>query len=441
MQLKKKNGRALAHALASASAALLGAATPLAAHAADGDWLVDTAALYYAEADGRVQAAEPVVNLKKDYGDERILGFKVVLDSLTGASPSGAAPANVTQTFTGPSGGGNYTVAPGALPLDGEFKDTRAALSASWQQPVGERTRMTVGGNVSREFDFMSVGVNGAFAHDINDKNTTLSAGLALEFDSIEPVGGAPEPLTLMDDDGKAGTDTRSQVDLLLGVTQVLGRHSLLQINYGLSASSGYHSDPYKILTVLDSSYNLVATDDPGIYKYLFEARPDSRLRHSLFAQWKYIFTEDVIDMSARFTSDDWGVQSQTLEAKYRWAATPTFYVEPHLRWYSQTEADFWKPYLLDGRDVSIGGGADPDVTALVTEASADPRLGAFTATTFGVKLGYLLGRDNELSLRVEQYDQAADAPAAPASGNLAGQTLMPDTSAMMVTVGYSFRW
>lgn len=438
MQLKTNKG--LAIALAQASATLLGVAAPLAHAADDGSWQVDTAALYYAEADSRVQAAEPVVNLKKDYGDERVLSVKAVLDSLTGASPNGAAPANKTQTFTGPSGGGTYTAGPGALPLDGEFKDTRVALSANWQQPIAERTRMTVGGNVSSEFDFMSLGVNGALAHDINDKNTTLSAGLNLEFDSIKPVGGAPVGLSEVDLQTKQGDDTRSQYDLLLGVTQILGRHSLLQLNYGLSSSSGYHTDPYKMLTVLDSGNNLVAdgSGNPDSYKYLFEQRPDSRLRHSLFAEWKYIFTEDAIDLSYRFTTDDWGISSNTLDARYHWVATPKVYVEPHLRWYTQNEADFYRPYLLEGRDVSIAGST---VTPLLTEASADPRLGAFDATTVGVKVGYIMGRDHELSLRVEQYEQKANGPAAPVSGDLAGQQMTPDTSATLVTLGYSFRW
>ena len=438
MQLKNCKGLALA--MAQASAALIGAAAPL-AHAEDGAWQVDTAALYYAEADGRVQAAEPVVNLKKDYGDERILSFKGVIDSLTGASPNGAAPANVQQTFTGPSGGGTYTANTGELPLDDEFKDTRVALSANWQQPIAENTRATIGGNLSSEFDFRSIGVNGALARDINDKNTTLSAGLALEFDSISPVGSAPKPLTAMDDQLKDGDETRTQVDLLLGVTQIINRHSLFQLNYGLSASSGYHTDPYKMVTVLDSSDNLISTGTANEYKYLFEARPDSRMRHSLYAQYKYIFTEDVLDLSYRFTTDDWGIQSNTLDFKYRWAATPSFYVEPHLRWYSQNEADFWRAFLKDGVDVSVAAGPDPVITPLVTEASADPRLGAFTATTVGMKFGWILGRDHEFSVRVEQYDQAADAPAAPATGSLAGQELMPDTSATMVTLGYSFRW
>ena len=54
----------------------------------------DTAVLYYAEDNGRVTAAEPIVNFKKDYGDERVLNLKVTLDSLTGASPNGATSSS-----------------------------------------------------------------------------------------------------------------------------------------------------------------------------------------------------------------------------------------------------------------------------------------------------------------------------------------------------------
>ncbi len=446
MQLNKKRGLVLAQALTQASALLTGTAAPFMApvvHAAeaseasaqDHGWQIDTAALLYKENDGRVQAIEPVINMKKDYGDERVLNLKLVLDSLTGASPNGATPAGKAQTFTGPSGNAKYTAAPGELPLDDQFKDTRTAISAGWQQPIGNDMRVNVGGNVSKEYDFFSMGLNGAIAKDINNKNTTLSAGLNLEFDSISPVGGAPEPLTLVSGQQKNGDDSRSQYDLLLGVTQILGRHSLLQLNYGLSSSSGYHTDPYKMLTVLDGSGNLIASGTPGEYQYLYESRPDTRLRHSLFAGWKYIFTEDVVDLSYRFTTDDWGIQSNTLDAKYHWVAGEKFYVEPHLRWYSQTEADFYKPYLTEGVDVSAG-----TLAPLLTEASADSRLGAFDALTYGVKFGYALGKDSEVNFRVEQYTQTANVNA-PASGDLAGQDIVPDLKAMWVQFGYSFRW
>lgn len=118
-------------ALAQASAALVGALA-LPAQAEDNGWQVDTAALYYKEADNRVTAVEPVVNLKKDFGDEQVFNFKLVLDTLSGASPNGAAPANVAQTFSGPSGGNAKVTPAGKLPLDEAFEDRRVALSSSW---------------------------------------------------------------------------------------------------------------------------------------------------------------------------------------------------------------------------------------------------------------------------------------------------------------------
>lgn len=447
MQLKKSKGLSIAQAVAQASAVLLGATSPIATvQAADHGWQVDTAALFYKESDGRVQAAEPVVSMKKDLGDEKIINLKLVLDSLTGASPNGAAPANVPQTFTGPSGEVTYTTPAGELPLDGEFKDTRAAISGGYQRPIGENMRLNVGGNISSEFDFQSIGVNAAIAKDINNKNTTLSAGINVEFDNIDPVGGAPAPfVSLVDkeeDDQSGGSDTKMVADLLLGVTQVLNRHAILQMNYSLSMANGYQSDPYKLLTVLDASNNLII--DPSLANadnlnlYLFEARPDSRTKHSLYTQLKYHLTEDVIDASYRYTTDDWGINSHTLDLKYRWELGHNMYLEPHVRWYTQTEADFYRPYLQEGSDVSISGAT---VTPLITEASADARLGAFDATTFGVKYGIGLGKDSELNFRIEQYDQKASGPAAPATGDLAGQQLQPDLSAMWFQVGYSFRW
>ena len=63
----------------------------------------------------------------------------------------------------------------GEVPLDDSFKDTRAALNLSWEQPWGDRNKISVGGNISKEYDFTSLGLNAAIARDFNNKNTTLS--------------------------------------------------------------------------------------------------------------------------------------------------------------------------------------------------------------------------------------------------------------------------
>jgi hypothetical protein len=68
-------------------------------------WDVDTGMLYYAEGDGRVRDASFNVLANKELREDGLLGLTLAFDSLTGASPSGAAPSTMPQTFTRPSGG------------------------------------------------------------------------------------------------------------------------------------------------------------------------------------------------------------------------------------------------------------------------------------------------------------------------------------------------
>ncbi|PTQ90447.1 DUF3570 domain-containing protein [Agitococcus lubricus] len=423
MQLTAKKAQSMRAALAAASCGLLGlsGAVSAADTVSDKAWQVDTAVLYYKEDNGRVSAAEPIVNFKKDYGDERILNLKVTLDSLTGASPNGATSSSQPQTFTGPSGNKAYTTAPNSQPLDGEFKDTRAAVHANWEQPLGEDYKASIGGGISSEFDFKSLSLNGAISKDINNKNTTLSAGLNLELDSLNPVGGKPTAFSAMTANSKEGNDNKTVIDALFGVTQVINRKTIMQWNYSLSTSSGYHTDPYKVLSLVDGTTGF-ATD------YLYENRPDSRTRHSLFWQTKYHLTEDVIDVSYRFMTDDWGINSHTLDLRYRYELGNDSYLEPHLRFYTQSAADFYRYFLVHGQ-------------ALPEFASADPRLGEFDATTFGIKYGKKLSKDREFSVRVEQYSQSGNSSPSEAIGQLKTQNLFPDLNALVVQFGYSFKF
>ena len=47
-------------------------------------------------------------------------------------------------------------------------------------------------------------------------------------------------------------SDSRNIIDLLFGVTQVIDRSSLFQVNLTLSESDGYMTDPYKIVSLVD---------------------------------------------------------------------------------------------------------------------------------------------------------------------------------------------
>lgn len=419
-------------ALAAASASLL---SGVAVQASENPWLVDSGVLVYSESDGRVQAVEPIVALKKDMGDEHYLAMKFTFDSLTGATPNGALPSKETKTYTGPSGKETYTTTAGKLPLDKSFKDSRAAFNVSWDQPLGDHNRVTVGGNFSHEYDFTSTGFNAALARDFNDKNTTLSLGISLESDTINAVGDIPTPFS--SDALKAtqgSSDTKKVTDILFGVTQVMSRNWLTQLNYSHSSSSGYQNDPYKVLSVINAQGEAITND--GASLLLYENRPSDRARQSIYWSNKIHLTEDVIDISYRHYWDDWGITSETLDLRYRMAVGEHSYLEPHLRYYTQTAADFYKPFLLSGSDV-INGAAQLDY------ASSDPRLAKLKGTTLGLKWGYELGRNSEFNIRFEEYKQSGDSMPAAAKNMpaLSGLDLYPGLSATSVMVGYSFEF
>ncbi len=416
MQLRKKK---IAGLLSAATCTLL--CSPV--NAADGEWDVDSAILFYAEDNDRIEVVEPVISAKKDLGDEESVSFKLVIDSLTGASATGAVPSTMVQTFTTPSGNDTYTTAPNETPLDDTFLDTRVAYSMNWEKPIDRNNRRNLGFNVSKEYDFTSISGNAMWQHDTNQKNTTYSYGINIELDDIDPVGNVPEPLTdMLAQDKGAGSDTRNILDLLFGVTQVIDKSSLFQINLSLSEADGYMTDPYKLVSIVDST-----TGEPT--SQLFESRPDSRSRQSLYGKYKKtLANKDIFTASYRYMTDDWGVDSNTFDFTYRFKLNGGYFIQPHLRWYDQSEADFYRYFLLDSE-------------AVPTDASADYRLGEMEATTVGVKFGREIDDQHSWSVRLEQYVQTGDESPSEAFGQLAQQDLYPDVEASIVQFNYSFIW
>lgn len=407
MQLNNDTGT-VRGALALATCSLL-AGIPPSAHAAGEEWEVDSAVLLYSEGSDRISLIEPVVSIRKALGDDEYFGARLVIDTLTGASPNGAIPLDQVQTFTTPSGNGEYRTEAGETPLDDTFRDTRVALSATWEKPLSERLRGVFGANFSTEYDYQSMGVTATLARDFNQRNTTLSAGLGYSQDTVEPVGGTPVGLTPMPafpavKTTEGSSEDKTVTEVLLGITQVVNRRTLVQLNYTYGLDDGYLTDPYKILTVLDSG------NPPA---YVYEKRPDERTRQTVFWRTLHQFDENVLDVSYRYYWDDWGVRSHTLDTRYRYELGAGHYLQPHLRLYRQGAADFYH-YNLEA-------GSIPEY------ASADYRLGEMTTTTLGLKYGWVRSQNREFSVRAEYMNQSDD------------EGRFEDVDAVIVQFGYSF--
>ena len=295
---------------------------------------IDSGLLVYQEGGGRVRAIEPVISATVNHSSGDILTARFTSDTLTGATPNGAAPWKAAQTFTTPahaagtqtnvtgaSGGSSivtipgvgtvvrqYTTAAGALPVDPGFNDQRFAFDLGYSTLFNPNTRGSLGGSFSTEHEYRSFSINTGLSQDLFQKNTTVSVALNSEFDQSIPFFGTPTPFTAMNGVQKGGNQGKTVFDLVLGGSQVMNRYWLAQLNYSYGSADGYQTDPYRIISVIDPLSG-------APLNYLYENRPKTRVRQSLYFGNKIALGPTVADISVRAYHDSWGISSTTVEA------------------------------------------------------------------------------------------------------------------------------
>ena len=412
---------------------------------------VDSAVLFYKEDGGRVQAIEPMVSIKHTTATGRIFSAKITYDALTGASPNGATPYSAQQSFVVPAGeydddddegesdGGTgasgtvvinpdtglperiYTTPAGTLPVDEGFRDNRVALDLGFTTPVAPSTKLSLGLNGSKEEDYTSLSGRASVAQELNNGSTTLSLGVNYEYDKIDPFHGIPTPLTAMNGIANNRTKSKNVLSVSGGLTQLLTPNWLVQVNYNYGWASGYQTDPYKIVSVVDAT-----TGAPEAY--LYESRPDTRTRQSVYAASKYAMGSFVTDVSARYYFDDWGINSMTFEVAEHVPLGRSAYVEPRVRYYKQDQADFFAFFLSDN-------------ATLPRYVSADARLDGFTAWTFGTSAGAMLSPSMEVYGNAEYYKTSKAGAYPNRPGALSQYDLYAGTNSVNVMVGVKFKF
>ncbi len=461
MQLKNQLSLAVG-ALLSATAHITSAAS----QPSESDWLIDASVLSYSEQDSqgqdRISVFKPVIQLTKQKSIDDYYRFRFVFDSLSGASPNGGFASSQPQTFSSASGGtttspsanGTYTTPAGKTPLDPNFKDTRIALGYSRMKPLARLVRAQYGIDFSTEADYSSLSVNYTLMQDTQSRQTTFSFGGAYSYDTVNPTNGFKTELSWMpkptstqvaiaqddeyedDDDDELDLnftlfsgEPKHTVDFLLGLTHVLNRYTLLQANYTISYSSGYLTDPYKIVPVIDPNTGLpTANNPPDTFPYIYEKRPSNRLKQAVKLTGITSIGKDSLHLSYRYYWDDWGIEAHTGDLKYHLALGNHIYIEPHYRYSIQSEADFYVLSLNDNEPFP-------------TYASSDIRLAAMVTETYGAMLGVRISADTTFTLNLEQMTQRGDSHPDSAVGDQKLNDMFPTITATMVTLGVRTRY
>ena len=372
-----KRRSALRARLSTAACMLLAAATPAVGHAEDTTptTQLEVSSLLYGE-NQRTTIFEPAVRATRLFSNGQSLSAEIQVDAMTGASPSGAVATNQVQTTTSASGT-SQSVAAGVLPTN-YFQDLRGSLDADWSLPVGSLFTAASSVHVSKEKDYRSFGGSESFSLDLFQRLVTITAAASFNHDQVTPVGGTAIGLS----DGTTmlnfGSNPKRVSSGMLGISRILTRRWMMGVSGTREIEKGYLTEPYKVVSVF-SPINTPGEDEPagsGSTTTLREKRPDLRTRTSGSLSSVYHLTDDILYSSYRYYWDDWGVRSHTLDFKVRHDLPNHAFVQPHVRLYAQTAADFFRFELLQG---------DP----LPAFASSDQRLGPLRTATLGATYGF----------------------------------------------------
>jgi hypothetical protein len=312
-------------ALTASALALPGLAPPARADTPVDRWSIATATSFYIEDDldsgqaapgtetSRYEVRTQQLELRAPFTDRTDLALEFVHESMSGATP----------WFVEPDGNGE----PVQVMSGATVKDERQDLLGTGSYYL-DNGRLSLRGGLSTENDYFSGNGGVEAAIDFNEKTTTLSSGFGFSFDTIEPTDANLFP-TRVDEEEK------QSYSMFASVSQVLNRAAALQSGLTLQHSTGFLSDPYKLISV--GGVNLA------------DSRPDTRNQLTWLTRYRQHFERlaGTLHADYRFYLDDWEIYSHTIELAWYQELFDRFRLIPSLRYYDQSQASFYAPYFL----------------------------------------------------------------------------------------------
>ncbi len=324
----------------------------------------------------RITVHSPSVEVMVPIAGEWSIQGSIVSDSISGATPL------YHSSISGAS----------------SMQDHRIAQDLTVTRYFSQGT-LSLGGAHSGEDDYQSrtESVNGTWSTE--SKNTTFNFGVAFDNDVYNPRDHAVENARI------------HNTSMTVGVTQVFTQHDIAQFSLSHTSEEGYLSDPYKF----------------------FDFRPDERSENVVSVRWNHYFdaTSGTARLGYRYYTDTWQVRSHTLDAEYVQPLPYGWTVTPDLRLYTQTAASF---YVNPVYDPDIGA-PFPAGYVFGAPVSEDPRLSAFGAVTWGLKIEKKVAKDFKLSFKIDTYEQRGNWALGSGSPGLA------PFYARFIEVGLSKQW
>lgn len=200
-----------------------------------------------------------------------------------------------------------------------------------------ERTEYSVGVDYLHEKTMLSTGFIRSSENDFEAKNVFFSVNQSFFGDLTS--------LTMAyargwDEVGKINSDFSQDVDrniYRLGLSQVLTKNSLLGLDLEMITDEGFLNNPYR-------RYRFEDEDADAGFSYADEVYPETRTSSAVALRGLYYLPYRAsIKAEYRYYTDSWEIEGHTFELAYVHPLTPRWTVEGRYRYYTQTEAEFYK--------------------------------------------------------------------------------------------------
>ena len=303
---------------------------------------IDSEKVIYGSAD-RYDIDVTQANLITPIGRNWSFTLDVQHDAMSGASPWFVGTDAYSQ--------------PGVIMSGASISDNRTEVAATTRYYF-DNGNSGIKLSRSEEDDYASKSITLDSSFNSSDNLRTYSVALSRSNDEIKPTQGkVPTGFKF----GRKNTES-----VWLAISQIINRTIITKFGLSYTQRRGQLSDPYKLL----------------------DMRPNARNSSTVNVSYRQYFNSKnaSLRLDYRYYSDTWDIRAQTLTAEwyqnFKFAA-----VVPYLRYYSQTEAQFFN-------------------TIAETEQayfSDDYRLSSFGAITTGIRTEYDF-KKWKFELQAERY-------------------------------------
>jgi hypothetical protein len=242
-----------------------------------------------------------------------------------------------------------------------------------------------VGGGLSREPDYLAIGVGGTLSWDLFDKNLTALVGYSY---GDETAGRSGTPFSVF-------SRRLLKTGVRAGATVIVDPATTFEMVAEAVFERGDQAKPYRFVPLFETGAGARLT--PGatvdeVNTARLSSRPAERLpltrdRLSLTGRLAHRFAGSALHLEERLYTDDWGLKASTTDLRQVFDFGRGVFLWPHLRAHLQAPVEFWQRVY----EAAVAPDGSIGVPALRT---GDRELGPLRSFTAGGGLRFKFNDD-----------------------------------------------